>query len=222
MLSLVLVMALVANVCPVSIAMAEDTASSFSVEVVADAPAAAQTKSEPAPAAEPSVKDADEPAQELSGGSEGETAQEPDANGEGETPAEDAAEEKEVDAYGVETNNGLRVEHRQPSEEIDENKGKPDAQPGNSTETGLPEGYDIFHNPETGIYEVTYTIQEGTDAETLTLDLGAVREMLADYATATSTTTLEPGDTRQFCIYINTDSLHTYKLCGRQLHSDHA
>ena len=124
----------------------------------------------------------------------------------------DQTEQPVEEADPRKTSTGLLVDRPAQSEEINTTVGSSEyAKNPDLNAMSDEESFNIFFNQDTGVYSITYTIQEGTDASELTIDFTKALEALASYAGMSESNTLEPGDSRVFEIYIQSDSQHVYK-----------
>ena len=125
--------------------------------------------------------------------------------------AEEAMELAARDGEEVPADSGLITERKEQDENlIATNFSDLENKDTTSTLETVEEHYNLFVD-ENGVYQLTFTIQEGTDDEEITIDLTKALDALQAYAGATGANTLQPGDTRAFQIWINSESGHTYK-----------
>ena len=206
-----------------------------------DAPSAAEASSAQEPAAEAEAAGQEAPAgSDAEGDAEPETAG-TDDNGEAAEPAADAAaaedaqgEEKAPDAVDLVTkgdeesgSDSSKAPYEEAPEDLertedgkyiiqrDDQSSEIETTVGDMDQTDvkfdmLEDNYDVLVDGN-GVYRLTYTISKDAEAENLTVDLTKALEALRRYSAATSSGTLQPGDTREFQIWIQSESGHTYR-----------
>lgn len=138
-------------------------------------------------------------------GSTGNNASENTGNNNASTSGNASGSDSEEQETGNDLSGSVRT---QQSAEVSTSLGDPD-----HTDThipDMPEGYSVFVDEE-GVYQLTYEIDENADARELTLDLSNVVDALGEYRNVTGSSTLEPGDSRVFKLWITSQSGHTYK-----------
>lgn len=103
----------------------------------------------------------------------------------------------------------LITDRPEQSEEVETTIGDVD-QKNQGSFDNIENGFEIFVD-KNGVYRVTFTIDENAEAEELTIELSKALDALQRYAAVTGSTTMQPGDTRAFEVWINSESGHTYR-----------
>ncbi len=74
----------------------------------------------------------------------------------------------------------------------------------------MPEGFQLFLD-DNNVYLLTYTIAKNAEAKELTVDLTNALRALSAYYPLTNSPIFQPGDSRVFDIWIQSDSKHIYR-----------
>ena len=130
--------------------------------------------------------------------------------GEETNPASGDGTVEDSDNEPKKTKDGLLIDRPEQSKAIITTVGTNEDRD-NLEELSFSESYKIFFDEKTGIYRITFTIPENVVDENLTIDFTKALDELARYGGMTDSNVVQPGDTRVFEIFVETDSKHVYK-----------